>query len=240
MPRRGHGGTGGTWTRRPRRLERRRLDITELLLSFRVGVPVAAAPPHPRHPSSLLLLLDARPQQRLDAEGRHVLSPLLLLWLRGGQLISRHASIVTADAVVAAIQSDDIDHLLVHFVGVELLQSGLAPSLLMLVVSPQRVQLDVDTLGGQLLLLLLQLLQQLLLAPLAFFLGQLLGRDGLPGARLRMCIVGGPAGALLGVLLLAELGPPVLEPHLQTETRVTSIMSSLCAFSYPRMQTKRK
>lgn len=49
---------------------------------------------------------------------------------------------------------------------------------------------------------------------LLFFRLQLVRRDRLARARLRVCVVRRPAGPFLRVLLFPPLGPPVLEPDL--------------------------
>ena len=56
---------------------------------------------------------------------------------------------------------------------------------------------------------------QFLLPPLLLPSLDLLGRDWISTAGLRMSVVGGPARALLRVVKLSPLGAPVLEPHLQ-------------------------
>ena len=82
----------------------------------------------------------------------------------------------------------------------------------------QSGQIDVDPFESELLLLLLERLEQLLLLAVALLALELLRRDRLAGARLRVGIVRRPAGALLRVLLLSPLGAPVLEPNLINKT----------------------
>lgn len=51
---------------------------------------------------------------------------------------------------------------------------------------------------------------------------ELVGRYGLPAAGLRLGVVGGASGSLLGVFALTHLGPPVLEPYLSGTKRIIS------------------
>ena len=84
---------------------------------------------------------------------------------------------------------------------------------------PPEINLDRSHLRRQFSLLPLERLHQLLLPPLALFPAQLLRRDRLAAAALRMGVVRRPARTLLRVLLLPPLGPAVLEPHLKAAAR---------------------
>ena len=126
----------------------------------------------------LLLLLNPAVEQTLDAERRH-----LVLLDEAEVGVGR----LERDVVVAAIQTDHVD-LLVQLLGVEV-EGAFAAGLLVLVIPPQLVEVDVDAFGGQLLLLLLQLLHQLLLPTVFLLLLEFFAGNRLAGAGLRMGVV---------------------------------------------------
>lgn len=191
-----------------------------LVLSTSVQLPLEVAAPglgqlDEFFQSFLLLLGLPAIQQVLDAEGRDL--PLELV-----EQLDRVVAEVSLGGgrgplgqvrLRPGVQAHHVD-LLVHLVGVEL-QLGLASLLLVVVVLLERLHVDVDPLGRQLLLLLLQLFEQLLLPPVPLLPLQLFVRDRLPGAGLGVGVVGRAARTLLRVLLLAELGTTILEPYLK-------------------------
>ena len=90
--------------------------------------------------------------------------------------------------------------------------------MLRLPLGPQTGHVHLDPFEGQLLLLLLQRLEQLLLLAILFFPFKLFRRNRLPRTRLRMSVVRRPSRSLFGVLLFAPLGPSVLKPNLTEKT----------------------
>ena len=132
--------------------------------------------------------------------------------------------------VVAVVFADDVDlHVVAaalghHVVAAEVGLASVGP--LHLVVLSKGLDVDVDTLGRQLLLLLLQLLVHLPLSPVSLLSLQLLLGDGFPGAGLRLGVVGRTARAFLGVLPLPVLCSAVLEPDLKKEKQKDEIRNN--------------
>ena len=85
---------------------------------------------------------------------------------------------------------------------------------LRLPVSAQRLDVHLDALERQLLLLLLERLEDFSLLAILLLAQKFVVRNRLAAARLRVRVVRRPARALLRVVLLAPLGPPVLVPNL--------------------------
>jgi len=110
-----------------------------------------------------------------------------------------------------------------------LLSAVAAP--LSLPVPAQRLDVHVDAFQRQLLLLLFQRLDDFALFAVALFPLQLLGRNGFAAAGLGMRVVGRSARSLFRVVLLAPLGPPVLEPHLLNTTLFLFIDDLVMAFN---------
>lgn len=83
------------------------------------------------------------------------------------------------------------------------------------VLSLEGHQVHGDAFGAEFPGLAFQRFLELLPAPGPFSRSEFRWRDGLSGAGLGMGVVRRPARALLRVLLLAPLGPAILEPHLE-------------------------